>query len=130
MSGKKVKCVQWFGIYPEMVDAKTTHLFNQYDYILTPCDLGDALLTYINKSRIMFIPVAYAQNIYFNDKDSDYAYDIVFIGGIGSSHSDRLKFLEAVAEKYEKVAYWGRDLMRCQKHQQHEKNIWDMLQAN
>lgn len=105
--GRPIKCIQWFGVYPEMVNMVTKRLFSQYDYILTPCDLGGALLPYVNQEQILFVPVAYAPHIYYPNRDINYAYDIVFIGSIGSAHKNRIAFLEVLAEHYQSIAFWG-----------------------
>ena len=43
----------------------------------------------------------------FYDYDDKYKYDIVFIGGIGKLHSNRIEILESLAKKYENFAFFG-----------------------
>ena len=105
----KMSCVflQWFGVYPEMVGRYVKRFFREYDHILVPCDLGGELDSIVAPHKIIFTPVAYSERVYYHDFNSQYAYDVVFVGNIGSAHSNRGMLLERIAEEFDHFAFFG-----------------------
>jgi len=98
---------QWYGIFPEMSDQITLKLLSQYDIIWGPCEFDESKITFDGIQNLKYIGSAVNNKLYFYDYNSDYAYDVVFVGGVGKGHSKRIEILEAIAQTIESFAFYG-----------------------
>lgn len=112
----KVTVTQWFGVFPEMVNKDTLKILSEYDYIWAPCEFDRKKITqsYIDKFR--YIGCAVNDRKFYYDFDERYNYDVVFVGGVGKGHSNRIEFLEAIAQNYENFAFFGYGIENVPKH--------------
>jgi hypothetical protein len=102
-----IKIVQWFGVFPDMLSTDTLNVCKEYDKLIGPCQFSESISVHESLSNYHYFGCLVNQRFFYHEYADDCSYDIVFVGGIKKSHSDRIKLLELIAGKYEKFAFFG-----------------------
>ncbi len=103
----KVLVTQWYGIFPEMSSRDTLNILSEYDYIWGPCEFYRNKVNFKGIEKLHYIGCSVNHTQYFYDYDENLAYDIIFVGGVGNAHSNRIDLLEKIAKKYDDFAFYG-----------------------
>ncbi|MBU1013791.1 MAG: glycosyltransferase [Bacteroidetes bacterium] len=102
-----VVITQWYGIFPEMSNKETLKILSQYDLIWGPVEFDHTKVFFEGIENLKYIGCAVDDNMFYYDFDPVYAYDVVFVGGIGKGHSNRIETLEAIANNISSFAFYG-----------------------
>ena len=103
----KVKITQWYGVFPEMSNNDILKILPEYDYIWGPCEFYKDQINFKGIEKFHYIGCAVNDQIYYNEYDDKFNYEIVFVGGVINAHSNRIKTLEAIAQKFDDFAFYG-----------------------
>jgi len=107
-SKRELLITEWFGVFPNMVSKDTLELLKQFDYIWTPCQMDKVYKeSNLPVKKFKYLGCAVNQDFMKYEFDKKYEYDIVFVGGIGKHHNNRIAILEKVAKKFNNFAFWG-----------------------
>ena len=99
---------QWIGVFPEMLPNGLKHLMPHYDFLWNPCIFDQNNQKFpAPENKLQYIGCSVNTALFYPDLDNSYEYDVVFIGTLGPFHSDRLSYLEAIAENFESFGFWG-----------------------
>jgi spore maturation protein CgeB len=104
-----ITITQWYGVFPYMSNKDTINILNEYDIIWSPIifDLDKIDLNNANIDKFKYIGSSVNQKKFYYEYDKNFAYDIVFIGGVGQEHLNRIKILELIAQKYDNFVFYG-----------------------
>ena len=105
---RKVVISEWFGIFPEMVSTKHLNRLPQYDFIWMPGDINEEFTKKnIPVNNICIINAAYNEKFMHNMPNEKFSYDVVFVGSLTRSHSERIEILENIAQNFGNFAFYG-----------------------
>lgn len=103
-----VSVTEWFGVFPDMVPKRILRTLNHYSHIWCPGDIEAEFRKHgVTNPNIHYIGFSYNEKFMHPDFDKEYAHDICFVGGIGKHHSNRIKILEAVAQRFDDFVFYG-----------------------
>lgn len=102
-----VVCTEWFGVFPDMAARDTVRLASEYDILWTPCEFDMNKVAFDCISSIRYIGSSFNEKFYYHDFDPQFAFDVVFVGGVCGKHKNRLDFLEEIAKSFENFAFYG-----------------------
>ncbi len=103
----EVIVTQWYGIFPEMSDIDTLNILSEYDYVWGPCEFDRAKVDFEGIEKLHYIGSGVNEQLFFYDYDENFSHDIVFVGGIGKAHSNRIEILEKIAQNFENFVFYG-----------------------
>lgn len=103
----KLICTEWIGLFPDSLRWDDKQFASEYDIVFSPIEVDPAQSKFKKFENFKFIRCSFCEELFFHDYDPAYAYDVVFVGGIGSRHKNRIDYLEAVAANFENFAFFG-----------------------
>lgn len=99
---------QWIGVFPEMLPRGLKSLLPHYDFLWNPCIFDQSKQVFpAPLDKLYYIGSSVNTAVFYPDKEPKYDFDVVFIGSLGPSHSNRLHYLEAIADRFESFSFWG-----------------------
>jgi spore maturation protein CgeB len=106
---KNITITQWFGILPDMTTKDVLNHMLEYDILWTPGKLKDDIYqkSKLPIQKFKYIGSGVNLNLLKHEYDDEFAYDVVFVGGCGKNHNNRIEILEKVAEKFDSFAFYG-----------------------
>ena len=107
-SYNKIKTIQWFGIFPSMVNSNSNILLNvpYFDLVIS---LGNILPFFKVKPKLFLeLTPAFNPNFFFKDKNiTGYKFDVLFVGGLSKKHSNRWETLELIFNNFKNIGIYG-----------------------
>lgn len=98
----------WYGIFPDMSSKKFFNLLTDYDLIWTAAEYDFKTTTsFKDMDKLHYIGSSANDRFCYYDYDEKYSFDVVFVGGVGSAHNERIEVLELIARKFENFAFYG-----------------------
>lgn len=115
---KNITITQWYGIFPDMSTKYTLKKLIEYDFIWTPGKLKKDVYqkTELPIKKFKYIGSGVNLNMLKYEYDAEFKYDVVFVGGLGKYHSNRIEVLEAVAQKFNSFALYGHGIENVPDH--------------
>lgn len=103
----KTICTEWIGVFPDSLPIDTQKIACEYDFLWAPCEFDHSKVAFDGLHKFHYIGSSVNDKLYYYDFDPNYAYDVVFVGGIGGKHQNRVEILEEVAAKFNNFAFFG-----------------------
>lgn len=100
-------CSEWIGVFPDSLPLDIQNIACEYDFLWAPCEFDETKVAFEGLHKFNYIGSCANEKQYYFDLDKDYAYDVVFVGGISGRHQNRIEILEEVASKFNSFAFYG-----------------------
>ena len=105
---KKVKSIEWFGLFPNQLrfNTRPNKTIKYFDLIVS----GEDYRPFFNQKPKKFLLIPQAISIDKIDKIKNYnskSIDVVFIGSVAKIHSNRWDYLEFLFENYDSIELYG-----------------------
>lgn len=103
----QVLVTQWYGIFPPRANTDESNILSAYDIIWGAAEFDLSKVHFDGIEKLEYIGCAVNDKSFYHDYDEKYAHDVVFYGGVGGAHSDRIGILEKVAQEFEDFVFYG-----------------------